>query len=111
MMNSFIYVFLTVPSPSMPIYIVRVRVVLTSMCLPVSVLTEQQTTNNNKHKQPGATVRTGQRRPPAVESGGGGDGGGADMEYEAEFVCGVMVRHDPSHLRLAALRFVCCVCV
>lgn len=39
------------------------------------------------------------------------------MEYEAKFVNGVMVRHDASHLRLAALRsaqysvvFVC-VCV
>lgn len=26
------------------------------------------------------------------------------MEYEAEFVEGVMLKHDPSHLRLAALR-------
>lgn len=65
--------------------------------------------NNKTTEQPGAAVRAGQRRPPVESGGGGGDGGGgADMEYEAEFVCGVMVRHDPSHLRLAALRSVCC---
>ncbi|CAM9664667.1 unnamed protein product [Discosporangium mesarthrocarpum] len=27
------------------------------------------------------------------------------MEYEAEFIEGTMVRYDPSHLRLAALRY------
>ncbi len=65
---------------------------------------------NGDAAQPGATMRSGQRRRPPVESGSGngsGDGAGVDMEYEAEFVSGVMVRHDPSHLRLAALRCVC----
>lgn len=64
--------------------------------------------------QPGAATRRRGQRPPidsgSGSSGGGGGagggGGGADMEYEAEFVDGVMVRHDAAQLRLAALRCV-----
>lgn len=53
------------------------------------------------------------RQRPPVESGAGTGGVGtvgwgraSDMEYEADFVEGVMVKHDISHLRLAALRCV-----
>lgn len=49
-------------------------------------------------------ARQGQRT--LVDDRAGSGGGDVDMEYEAQFDEGVMLRHDACNLRLAALRYV-----